>query len=177
MRIVNGELNSSKNDEMRMKYRLGPLPSPSDSVLNVTYLAASDTQNMHKHYLVKEATYVSEGQVEICLDPDKWQVLSEGQMVEYDLSEFHNMRAAAQSHAKSQILHPASGKAFVAVTVTFKWIPPQYKLEPKVSKLFLDKDWFPPEGCSPDFSKLSEEDKRTFWITVDQYGLRMSYKG
>src|SRR5271170_754674 len=97
MQIVDGDLRFMRlemkkrgtprdTDEVRDSYDFGSLKA------SLTYLPPGETQDSHKHFLLREATQVLLGEVQVSSN-DTWYTLKERQGVKFDPGEYHNMRA------------------------------------------------------------------------------------
>jgi len=155
---------SLPTEEIRESYYLSTL------TVSLTYLHAGETQRAHKHLLVKEATQVLAGEVEV-LALGKWRTLRSGRIAEFDLGEYHNTRAST----KKKVLDSARllGKGVTGLTVTCKWVPPFLKIRKEDVQFVLHNDWFAEDyETSPDnpsnspVLRLPEAARQRFWRIV-----------
>lgn len=173
MKIINGNIRVMREellkagtpkdtDEIRESYPMSSL------IANITYMSENETQNPHKHFLVKEAIHVLSGNVDV-LSNNVWHPLQERQVAEFDLDEYHNVRTGE----KTNVIFPHAGKNIAAITLAYKWIPAYVKIEESEVDLVLKYDWFhqnyEQNSTDPSTSPLLRENSDTqekFWEVV-----------
>jgi len=160
-------------DEIRESYDLNALRT------SFTYLPVGETQRTHKHFVVKEATQVLLGEVEIYAN-GTWSTLKERQAVEFDLGEYHSMRAPPSRTDRISPFYPVSSLNLAALTITYKWIPPFLRVNEDEVWLLLNNDWFREDydgkSQNPDASPLfrrGEDERRKFWEVVERNSQRI----
>jgi hypothetical protein len=119
-----------ETNEIRESYSMGSL------VTSFTHMPENETQNPHKHILVKEAIHVLYGSIEV-LSNKKWHPIKERQIAEFDLNEYHNVRTRPNN-----MVFPHAKKNISAITLAYKWIPAYVNIEENEIDLVLRYDWF-----------------------------------
>ncbi len=105
---------------------------------NLSYMPANESQVPHKHFLVREAVHVLDGQIEVWHE-DTWKTVVEKQVALFDLNELHNVRTG---NLDRPLLFPGTANNTAAVAIVYKWIPPYLEIYEDEVSFVIKNDWF-----------------------------------
>lgn len=158
----------TETDEIRESFDLATMRSV------IAYMPENEMQNTHRHSMVVEAIHILAGQVDVW-NKGQWKPLSENQVAIFERNEYHNLRTAKKIN---KIDFPSSDHSIAAVTLAYKWIPPNLEIHSDEIDLVLDYDWFhldyEPDTYDKTTSPLLRSDEATqkkFWNILERNNL------
>ena len=143
MRIVNGQTRIMCDEyqkigiikdtsEIRESFDLDTMRSV------IAYIPEDEMQHTHKHTIIIEAIHVIAGQLDVWND-GAWKTIPENNIVMFEHGEYHNLRTAKKT---KEINLLSADSSIAAITLSYKWIPPNLKIFQDEIKMILDNDWF-----------------------------------
>ena len=121
-----------ETNEIRESFDLGT----TNSI--IAYMPENEIQNPHMHSIIIEAIHVIAGELEVW-NNGKWKAVSENQIVMFEHGEYHNLRTSKKTKDINII---SSDSNIAAVTLAYKWIPPDLEIFSEEIKMILEYDWF-----------------------------------
>ncbi|MCH9658293.1 hypothetical protein K0U27_06295 [archaeon] len=143
MRVVDGQTRIMRDEyekigitkdtnEIRESFDLDTMRSV------IAYMPEDEIQHTHMHSIIIEAIHVIAGQLDVW-NNGVWKTIPENNIVMFQHGEYHNLRTSKKSKEIS-LLSADSGVA--AITLAYKWIPPNLKIFQDEIETILDNDWF-----------------------------------
>ena len=143
MRVVDGQTRIMRDEyekigivkntnEIRESFDLDTMRSV------IAYMPEDEIQHTHMHSIIMEAIHVIAGQLDVW-NNGVWKTIPENNIVMFQHGEYHNLRTSKKSKEIS-LLSADSGVA--AITLAYKWIPPNLKIFQDEIETILDNDWF-----------------------------------
>ena len=143
MRIIDGQTRIMRDEykkigiikdtnEVRESFDLETMRSV------IAYMPENETQHTHMHSMIIEAIHVVAGQLDVWND-GKWQTIPENNIVMFEHGEFHNLRTLKKT---KEINLLSSDSSIAAITLAYKWIPPNLEIFQDEIQIVLDNDWF-----------------------------------
>ena len=143
MRVVDGQTRIMRDEyekigitkdtnEIRESFDLDTMRSV------IAYMPEDEIQHTHMHSIIIEAIHVIAGQLDVW-NNGVWKTIPENNIVVFQHGEHHNLRTSKKSKEIS-LLSADSGVA--AITLAYKWIPPNLKIFQDEIETILDNDWF-----------------------------------
>ncbi len=176
VRIMREELAKAENpkdtDEIRETYDLDYFRS------NLTYHVREEVQNRHMHLLLYGAHHVLDGLMEIQDDDGNWHQLQRRQAAVYKPGEFYNARVLSNT---PQVSYPDAGSTIGAVSIFYKWLPPNLEVHENEAQFIFNNDWFgegflkdPIDKKSSPALRLAEAEQKRFWEIVKRNREKLS---
>jgi hypothetical protein len=119
-------------DEIRESFDLDTMRSV------IAYMPENEIQHTHKHSIIIEAIHIIAGQLDVWND-GAWKTIPENNIVMFEHGEYHNLRTMKKTK-EINLLSSDSGVA--AITLAYKWIPPNLEIFQDEIDMVLDNDWF-----------------------------------
>ncbi len=104
----------------------------------IAYIPEDEMQHTHKHSIIIEAIHVIAGQLDVW-NKGMWETIQENNIVMFEHGEYHNLRTAKKT---KEINLLSSDSSIAAITLAYKWIPPNLKIFQDEIEMILDNDWF-----------------------------------
>jgi len=172
MREELAKANTPKDtDEIRESYKFGSF------LANITYMPAGETQDIHKHFLLKEAIQVLSGEMQAYHD-GSWTPVKQREAANFEIGEYHT---TGTREITEPVIYPGATDRIAAVTIAYKWIPPFLNVTKDESKLLFNVDWFGEKyetnkndkNTSP-LLRADEQIQEEFWEIVDRNKSKLS---
>ena len=143
MRIIDGQTRIMRDeykkigitkdtDEVRESFDLESMRSV------IAYMPENETQHTHMHSMIIEAIHVIAGQLDVW-NNGAWKTILENNIVMFEHGEYHNLRTMKKT---KEINLLSSDSSIAAITLAYKWIPPNLKILQDEIEMVLDNDWF-----------------------------------
>ncbi len=123
---------NKKTDEVRESFDLDTMRSV------IAYMPVNETQHTHKHSIIIEAIHVIAGQLDVW-NNGTWKTIQENNIVMFEHGEYHNLRTTKKTE---DITLLSSNSSIAAITLAYKWIPPNLEIFDDEIEMILDNDWF-----------------------------------
>lgn len=104
----------------------------------IAYMPENETQFTHKHSIIIEAIHVVAGRLDVW-NNGSWKTIPENNIVMFEHGEYHNLRTVKKN---KEINILSSNFDIAAITLAYKWIPPNLKIFQDEIEIVLDNDWF-----------------------------------
>ena len=104
----------------------------------IGYIPEDEIQHTHKHSIIIEAIHVIAGQLDVW-NNGTWKTIHENNIVMFEHGEYHNLRTTKKT---KEINLLSSDSGIAAITLSYKWIPPNLEILQDEIKIVLDNDWF-----------------------------------
>lgn len=155
----------SNTNEIRESYGMSGLVSI------ITYMPAREVQDTHKHLLTKEAIQILAGEAEVYADGE-WQLIKQRQLAEFDLGEYHSVRALER---RKPVIYPDADDRIAAVTMAYRWVPGWLNVNREETSIILKYDRFtekyesnPNDPSTNLLSRADEKIRKQFWEVVER---------
>ena len=119
-------------DEIRESFDLDTMRSV------IAYMPEDEIQHTHKHSIIIEAIHVIAGQLDVW-NNGAWKTIPENNIVMFKHGEYHNLRTTKKTKDVNLL---SADSDIAAVTLAYKWIPPNLEILQDEVKMILDNDWF-----------------------------------
>ncbi len=104
----------------------------------IAYMPENEIQHTHKHSMIIEAIHVIAGQIDVWND-GAWKTIPENNIVMFEHGEYHNLRTIKKI---KEINLLSTDSSIAAITLAYKWIPPDLEIFRDEIEMVLDNDWF-----------------------------------
>lgn len=121
-----------QTDEIRESFDLESMRSV------IAYMPENEIQHPHMHSIIIEAVHIIAGELDVW-NNNEWKTISENQIVVFEHGEYHNLRTSKKT---KEVNFASVDAGIVAVTLSYKWIPPHLEIFPDEIELILENDWF-----------------------------------
>jgi hypothetical protein len=119
-------------DEIRESFDLDTMRSV------IAYMPEDEIQHTHQHSIIIEAIHIIAGQLDVW-NAGIWKIIPENNIVMFEHGEYHNLRTMKKA---KEINLLSSGSGIAAITLAYKWIPPNLEIFQDEIEIILDNDWF-----------------------------------